>query len=568
MRATAGILFLILITALISVEAAAGQSNTVVIYINGDREALPTSLSTHLTNATPDSRETAILTGYSERGFLDVAVDSIVQSDSAHTFYLTTGCRYEFTDPEINYTTTVPGALFIPQITGATFTPDALNNYLQAILSELELQGFMMAEGEIRSLNKDSENCTVQPFIDIHPGSTFILSGLLFNGLQRNNPDYLNRIAGVKERVMITPQIGQRIQRNLTITDLFNSVIGPDLVFVNNDAYLRYSVEEQRLNFFDALLGYVPDAAGKGQIMGSVEILLRNAITDGSQIDFSYQQLQPLVSRLYLGASQSYPASLPVRIGASIAFSQQDSTYLLQNGEFRGGYFIRIGFELIGNVRYERVVAGESVLLTETALNSRTVFYGLGFRWRDLDRILIPTRGYDLGIMLENGSKFISDDRLLETTDNRFRQTILRSSIRLYRPVASRHILATRLESYLMQSEAYLITDLERFGGAKSMRGYREEQFRASRMGWGDLEYRYLLDRSSYIFSFGALGHYQRPQLITETTSQQASSGWVKSLGFGLGYTTPIGLIKFSYAVSPDDDLSNGKVHISITSGL
>ena len=568
MRATPGILFLILITASISVQAAAGQSDAVVIFSNGDRETLPTSLSAQLTNSDPDSRETIILTWYTERGFLDAVVDSATQTDTSHTFYLTSGCRYVFEEPEINYTTTVTGAIFIPQIAGATFTPDALHNYLQRVLSELEMKGYMMAEGEIHSLNKKPENCTVHPFIDIHPGNTFNLSGLLFDGLQRNNPVFLNRVAGVKKDEMITPQLGQRIQRNLTATDLFNSVTGPELVFVNNDAYLRYSVEEQRLNFFDALLGYVPDAAGKGQIMGSVEILLRNAVTDGSQIDFSYEQLQPLVSRLYLGASQSYPASLPVRIGASIAFSQQDSTYLLQNGEFRGGYFIGNGFELIGTVRYERVLAGESVFLRENALNSRTVFYGLGFRWRELDRILIPTRGYDLGIMLENGRKFISDDRLPETSDNRFRQTILRSSVRLYHPVASRHILAARLESYLMQSAAYLITDLVRFGGAKSMRGYREEQFRASRMGWGDLEYRYLLDRSSYIFGFGALGHYQRPQLITETTSQQSTNGWLKSLGFGLGYTTPIGLLKFSYAVSPDDDLSNGKVHISITSGL
>jgi outer membrane protein assembly factor BamA len=568
MRATPGILFLILITALIPVETAEGQSDTFVIFSNGEREVLPSSISTQLINSDPDSREAVVLLWYSARGFLDVSVDSSKLADTTQTFYLTTGCRYLFADPVINYSTDVAGSLFIPQISGVTFTADALNNFLQAVLSELEQSGFMMAEGEIRSIHKDSENCSIHSIIDIHPGNTFNLSGLLFDGLQRNNPDFLNRVASVNEGELITPQLGQRIHRNLTATDLFNRVTGPDLVFVNNEAFLRYSVEEQQLNFFDALLGYVPDAAGKGQIMGSVEILLRNAVTDGSQIDFSYEQLQPLVSRLYLGASQSYPASLPVRIGASIAFSQQDSTYLLQNGEFRGGYFIGNGFELIGNVRYERVVAGESVLLTETTLNSRTVFYGLGFRWRELDRILIPTRGYDVGIMLENGRKFINDDRLPETSDDRIRQTILRSSVRLYRPIANRHILAVRLESYLMQSAAFLITDLERFGGAKSMRGYREEQFRASRMGWGDLEYRYLLDRSSYIFGFGALGQFQRPQLITETTSQQSTSGWLKSLGFGLGYTTPIGLIKFSYAVSPDDDLSNGKVHISITSGL
>jgi len=119
-----------------------------------------------------------------------------------------------------------------------------------------------------------------------------------------------------------------------------------------------------------------------------------------------------------------------------------------------------------------------------------------------------------------------------------------------------------------LESPHFLITDLFRFGGAESLRGFREDQFRGSQVVWADLEARYLIDRNSYLFLFGAYGFYERPQLINEETDQFTISDTLTSLGFGLAFQSPLGIIKFSYAISPDEDLGNGKVHVGITAGL
>jgi outer membrane translocation and assembly module TamA len=139
-----------------------------------------------------------------------------------------------------------------------------------------------------------------------------------------------------------------------------------------------------------------------------------------------------------------------------------------------------------------------------------------------------------------------------------------------------------------MLSPHYTETDLNRFGGAKSLRGFREEQFQSSHMLWGDLEYRYLLDRFSYAFIFSAAGYYQRPVLVfdersapassfteqdesrelVENASRQKQSEMLYSYGFGFSYATPVGIIRFNYALSQADSFANGKVHVGIQARL
>lgn len=129
-------------------------------------------------------------------------------------------------------------------------------------------------------------------------------------------------------------------------------------------------------------------------------------------------------------------------------------------------------------------------------------------------------------------------------------------------------MLAPMVQAMFLESPDFLITDLFRFGGAESLRGFREDQFRGSSVIWGELEGRYMLEKNSYLFLFGAYGLYERPRLINEESDALAVKESLTSLGFGLAFQSPLGIIKFSYAVSPNENLSNGNVHVGIKTGL
>jgi hemolysin activation/secretion protein len=147
--------------------------------------------------------------------------------------------------------------------------------------------------------------------------------------------------------------------------------------------------------------------------------------------------------------------------------------------------------------------------------------------------------------------------------DKRYAVNEIHFESQYYQPITSRWILVPRINAQAVQSDVYFDDQLIRFGGALSMRGFREEQFRANRLVWTDIEGRFLLDRFSYVFLFGATGYFSAPdqQGIPFSTIQ---STVLNSAGFGLSYRIPLGMLQFSYAVSTQSSLSNGMVHFGI----
>lgn len=554
--------------------AAEARQNTIKIEGESRQFELSGSVESDLLRRSSNKEITEGVTRwFAEQGYLDAEADSIHMEGQGLIVFIREGCRYQLEEINVSFEAE-DNASGVPDLPGTstnyTFTSGILEELTARWLNVLESEGYLMSEVRIDGVHKRSSSCSVRVETTITPGSRHVVEGLQFQGVSKNDVEYLEKITGIREGERITPALLNRGRQNLVNSGLFDDVSEGELVFVNGAPYVQYSVTEQQLNFFDGLIGYVPDESGSGNISGYGDILLRNAVTEGSVLDLGFEQLEPFVTKLDIRAEQQFIGGLPAKIGAALHFTQQDSSYLVRNVELTGGYRLAPGFEVLTHIRTERSSVSElssTVDLQAPALDARGNFFGLGFALKNTDRFRIPTRGYDAEVMFERGRRFIDDEQVIDDQQS-FSQTILKADIRGYIPLGSRQILAPRVRTMLIESEEFLITDLFRFGGAESIRGFREDQFRASAVGWGELEGRYLLDRSSYIFMFGAYGIYRRPQLINETTDLLEIRDTLTSLGFGLAFESPLGLIKFSYAVSPNEDLANGKVHVGITAGL
>ena len=90
-------------------------------------------------------------------------------------------------------------------------------------------------------------------------------------------------------------------------------------------------------------------------------------------------------------------------------------------------------------------------------------------------------------------------------------------------------------------------------GGARSLRGYRENQFRGEKVAWGNFEYRF--GRESRIFLFYDAGVYYR-----EDTGWQVLDG----LGFGLMSSSKLGTVALSFGMGERIALDGMLIHISL----
>lgn len=452
---------------------------------------------------------------------------------------------------------------------GDRYRKQRVEREIDEILSAYEKSGFALAEVVVSGIDMVPEQQQVRIVLTVDSGPLMRLSGSLFPNLKHIGKEYAETVVNIPDSSIITPERLKRARQNLDNTDLFREVRDPQIVVRDSAYYVQFPLEERNPNEIDLLVGYVPAGEEGGTFIGDGELTFRNALWDGSITNLRFERMQQLVTNLEIQYQRNWLLGAPFGMGGVFTFYQQDSTYQIRNLILNGDYTFGGSTTISGSIRREVSAANDNPELMAPVLDAEALFGGLGFRYRELDRRLNPSSGIELSIDLQTGIKNIQDARAeADSIENRLLQRIMKGYVQYYFNLFRRQVLTPSLHGYVMLSPQYTVSDLKRFGGARSLRGYREDQFRASQLLWGDLEYRYLLDRRSHAFLFGAMGVYQRPKLVVESNSSLETTSWLHSYGLGFSYSTRLGMLKFSYAISPQDDITNGKVHFGISSNL
>jgi outer membrane protein insertion porin family len=131
-----------------------------------------------------------------------------------------------------------------------------------------------------------------------------------------------------------------------------------------------------------------------------------------------------------------------------------------------------------------------------------------------------------------------------------------------YIPAFTRQVVALGLHGRQVQGAAVDESEMFRFGGTNSLRGYRENQFLGTKVGWMNLEYRLLLARHSFMAGFLDAGYYFRPGSVT--TGAGAAQSFLYGYGIGLRFDSPLGNLGVSFAFGKGDSFAQGKVHVGI----
>ncbi|MBO6586313.1 MAG: BamA/TamA family outer membrane protein [Gracilimonas sp.] len=525
------------------------------VYENGEEVVIPDSLDAELAKNSTQI-EQKLLRWFVSEGLFDAAVTSTTDS----TAQVTKGCKYRLDKMNVLYSGQIDSSSTIEP--DKFYTDQNLRAEIAELIYGMEEDGFPFAEAIIKSITPIKEECLVDVEIEILTGDKVTRPDIYFSGARTNSQDYLRKISRFNSNRQVSPDYLRILRSNLNSSGLFNVVEPARIYLRQGEPVIVFSVEERSLNQFDGLLGYVPDAAGNGQIAGDVELSLWNVLTQGNGIDFRYQRLRPETSQLNLKASQDWIGEIPVGISAGMQLYQNDTTYQSRDVDLDGYYLVGSGVKLIGGVGFQSTTSGSNLpQVVEPDGQKRTA--RLGFEFTNVDRFDVPTKGSSIRLILGIANKDLSDDSLTSFTQNS-----LEFTARNYVPVFDKSVIATSLHGFLLESDKVTTNDLIRFGGANSFRGYAEQQFRAGTMLWGDVEYRFLLNRRSFLFGFAAAGVFERPKLLTETDNTFQITKYLFSTGFGLSYQTQIGRLKFTYAISPEESIGNGKVHFGIRTEL
>ena len=465
---------------------------------------------------------------------------------------------------------------------GTPYRPGALAADLALALDRYAARGFVGTRLTPRVRLRASESASGEPAaeadvtVEVDEGAPGVLAGVELSGARRPSRAFASRVAGVAPGDALAGVDAEAVRRDLESTGLYTRVGEPQRVLdADGRVVLRVPVEEGAPGAFDAVVGYLPPAAGRaGQIVGSGRVELRNLFGGGRTARVAFDRTPGLGSTVQIAASDPFVLGLPLRVGASFDGVGRDSTFARQTVRLDAGTRVAGGLELTATLSRERVAPGRFGAGRSGGLvlvrPSSAVFAGVGVRYRRLDAPFAPRRGLAVEATAESGvrRRAAADSVAGWAT----RQQRLVATARVYVPTFARQSVVVGLDARVLVGSRtgdgaralYDEGELFRYGGAGSLRGYDEDALVGNAVGRIFAEPRLHVDVESFAFVFLDVGYTVRPDLPGRVGARAVQPGY----GAGAQLRTGLGLVTLTYALNPDLPLGRGRVHVGLGFGL
>ncbi len=348
----------------------------------------------------------------------------------------------------------------------------------------------------------------------------------------------------------------------------FFDPVEPPQFYINSagEGVLSLNVKEKQTNNFDGIIGYIPGTKDnpKGYLTGLVDISMRNLFGTGRAAAVKWQQFDRYSQELELKYLEPWLFGYPFNINGDFYQRKQDSTYVQRKISGALEYLATENISASVLVSSERVIPTISKNPGFTVFSSGALTTGLNLKFDNRDDPYSPTEGLLFFTSYSFSRKRIYGPKQFITPEINTNVNLQRFTLDIggYYQLFSRQVVALGLHGKELRGSFFENSDLFRLGGTNTLRGYREEQFLGSRIGWGNLEYRLLLTRRTFAFLFFDAGYYYRkPEPERNILKQE---GFKTGYGVGLNIETGVGVLGVSFALAAGDSFSEGKIHFGI----
>jgi outer membrane protein assembly factor BamA len=447
---------------------------------------------------------------------------------------------------------------------GEVLDNNTLSNDIKALLGLYEKKGSLFTKAFLEEVTLyDDNNPRIRISISIKEESQIKISNVRIQGNEDTKDKVILRELRIREDKTVTRENMHDMKFRLERLNIFASVEEPKIYTLPNkkESGLLIIVKEGNTNTFDGILGYVPPPTEneKGYFTGLVNLSFRNLFGTARRLDARWQQETKSTQELELKYSEPYFFGLPLNLSAGFTQRIQDTSYTHRKFDFKGDILLTNKFTLGLSAGIDRVIPPDSAVAF-TIADSRVLYAGTEIRYDSRDNIFIPTSGFLYRANFVYGDKKIYSATTLN--DGSFSLQRYSMDIDFYSSFFKRQSLLLRFFIGQVTSGKLEDADFYKVGGIKNIRGYREEQFRASRFTYGNIELRYAFSRKSFGDVFFDPGYYYRPSDDINNIPKQ--EGFIFGYGAGIRIETAIGVIGISYAIGKGDGMLDGKIHFGL----
>lgn len=506
-------------------------------------------------------RLTSIQLRHQKKGFVLANVDSLV-IDSTKNVHLSYHKGPKFNGIKIN---AKPEELKILQrwsgigesmLTNQSLAPTELNYLYKRLLSNYTNNGYAFAKIQLAVTKMDS--LTIEADLVVDRGPQLLWNTLHLKGDSTLPKKLIANTIQFKKGEPFSEDRFQNISRKLLALNLYEELKPADILFTDKGVDLYVYLMPKKLSSANGIIGLQPNTiTGRMQFTGDINLKLNNILKRGEYLGLNWSSLQAQTQQLRTAIKYPYLFNTPFGVEGSFNLYKRDTSFLeLESNiglsyNLSGNFYIKAYYE---NFTSNILAGGNNSSLNYG--NTKTNLYGLALNYNNYDYIPLPTKGIGIVTSFSTGIRQSSPIKDTVTTKN----TVYKGdfTIHWYIPIAKRHVIRLSNTTQLYQAPKFYTNEAYRFGGLQSQRGFNEQFLLATARSTASLEYRFMLERTSYLFAFFDQSWYENN---TSTYYRDYP------MGFGAGFTfgTSIGMFSLSFAVGKTAEeeikIRNGKIH-------
>ena len=499
-----------------------------------------------------------ILEQVKKRGFFTARIDSISKADKTFSAHIDLGKKtneiiiINKLNPEER--TKLYGAPKISEsaIDSIKIKTNEFNEFTNQLLEKIDRKGKSFSE--ISYINPIIKNDTLIIELTISDSSNRTIDKVIVRGYNAFPEKFISNYFLINTKTVFSKQKLKTISTLTNRLDFIKENKAPEVLFKKDSTHLYLFFDKLGTSSFDGIVNFSSKENGKGLLLnGNLDLKLNNAFNSGEKFEIIWNKVSDEKTDFKINSYVPYLFNSKFSTTLEFNLYRQDSTFINTNFKFNTDYSINQRSHASVLYRSEN-----SNYLLNTLNNEITsysnYFIGLGYQMKKLStsKLYDFNKGVKLNLIV--GKR--------KTSLESINQLKLHFSVFTNLQINDKGYLAIKNESGLLTSKNYLLNELFRIGGANSIRGYNEQSIFTNGYSYSNIEFRYLLDRSSYLYSITDLGAYK------ESSTKKIK----KLLGIGAGYQFKINnnFVNLGYVISTNSrtntKLNNSRLVIKWTS--
>ena len=437
---------------------------------------------------------------------------------------------------------------------GAWASPRRVGERVAQALSGVVGQGYAYALLGVSAWEQDSAGVGLTLSGGLGPRVT--ITEVRFPGLAVTQRRVVEKAMGRLVGVPYNPSAAEEARGRLAQLGLFRSVAWEGLEGEGDwsRGHLVYRVEEPRYNRFEGAVGSQGDAG----VVGLANLELGNLLGTGRATRLGWESRGHGVTLFSARYAEPLFLGAPLRLEGALEQQVEDTLYVRTRWGGRARYALGGQDRVEAGYEEERVVAAHAEV--EEAQLQSTIF---ALERDARDRPAAPRRGSRVRV---EASQTFKAEHLRPPGRRTARASAVELQSEWHHPLAGTAGLAVEVHAAGRFSSQRVLPRFERYalGGAQSLRGFDEGQFRVDRYALSRAEWRWFLGASAaraFLFWDHA---WSAAREMSPAGGDRLEVSSRDGLGFGLRLEAAGGLVGLDYGLAAGRPPVEGKIHLQL----